>query len=117
MNPPSYAEPPVIAPPYLASRQEASVIAATAQAAARQAVESFVQQLPTTLENTTHGARRVRPPNKKESFMAAVKADPNYADLTASDREDLYERWKDTAHYERMLNTRGTLGIPQATIN
>ena len=49
--------------------------------------------------------------------MAAVKGNPDYVSLTTAEREDLYERYKETAERERMLKTRGTLGIPQATIN
>ena len=49
--------------------------------------------------------------------MAAVKMNPQYADFTAADRERLYERYRETANQERMLQTRGTLGISEATIN
>ena len=46
-----------------------------------------------------------------------MKTNPDYADFTTADRENLYERYKETAEPERMLKTRGTLGIPQAIIN
>ena len=49
--------------------------------------------------------------------MAAVKVNPQYADFSTADRERLYEQYRETAEQERMLKTRGTLGIPQATIN
>ena len=68
-----YVVEPMIVPPFAATRSTAAAIAETAQVGEQPAVGENLRQLPGTLENTSHGARRVRPPNKRGTFRAAVK--------------------------------------------
>ena len=49
--------------------------------------------------------------------MAAVKRDPKYQGYSTADREELWSNYKDLANEERLIETRGVLGVQGPTIN
>ena len=85
--------------------------------AARTATQPTIGRLPGIFEQTTHGANRARPPNRREEFLASIKRDPRYSGYTAAQREQLWKSYKELADHERVVTTRGHLGVTTPTID
>ena len=88
-----------------------------AMEAARLVTNRTIQKLPGVFEQTSHGANRVRPPNKREQFMAAAKRDSRYSGYTPQQLEEIWKDYKELAEQERVMNVRGELGVGAPTID
>ena len=94
-----------------------SRIHSQAIAAARAATAETVAELPGIFKQSSHGANKVRPPNQREQFLAAIKRDPIYVNHSSQEREQLWQDYKNIAEQERIVGTRGVLGIQGPTID
>ena len=66
-------------------------ISKVATQAAQTVTERIINKLPGTFEQSSHSANRVRPPNKRETLLAAVKKDSRYAHYDSAQREQLWK--------------------------